>query len=237
VVYLVIIIVVALAGITRITLQQRREHKLHVQNDFRTSLEKVATQPLARGDDGPRRRWELAGWTDRKKAREEKVITEKKQPPKKEAPRRDRPARKVADRREEPRKVERRPATRRAPQRTRSRSVPRQRHTPARYDDVDWFEDLRSQPSDISLDHDLAPTKLPVNSRRSGQPSTRGRLEPQFHANIHPAHLPPAPVDIDLDLRSARYHEGDPQAQWDEFAAGAGADGYRKRALSRRRAG
>jgi hypothetical protein len=236
--YLAIIIVVALAGITRITLQQRREHKLHVQNDFRTSLEKVATQPLARPDDGPRRRWELAGWTDRKKARDEKVVAEKQTPRERETRRRERPPRKTTERREATRRNGRKPAADQSAGRSRTRPMHRGRPVTSRHENVDWFEDLRSQPSDISLDHDLAPTKLPVNTRRAGQPSARGRLQPEFHANIHPAHLPPHAEDLEIDLRSSRTHtENDPELLWEEFANGAVPAGYRKRALSRRRAG
>jgi hypothetical protein len=215
--YLLIIIIVALAGITRITLQQRREHKLHVQNDFRSSLEKVATQPLARADDGPRRRWELAGWSERKKAREERVVAEK--PKRREEPtsNRSHPARgeRQAPRRSEtrsaPRRAEQRPAARpersRRAETRRNRPTERMRHrqrAQRRYEEeVDWFDDLRAQPSDIHLDFDPSPARLPVSSRRMGQPSTRGRLQPEFHARIHPAHLPPA-EDREFDLGPAR---------------------------------
>lgn len=228
--YLLIIIVVALVGIAKITLQQRREHKLHVQNDYRSSLEKVATQPLARADDGPRRRWELAGFSERLKAREERVADKpaRSEPrkPRREA-RELRESRKPRNEdRSSPRRKERRPSAKRSAERSRPRSnwqEERQqrkreaqerkrermrvhgRRVAARSEaEVDWFEDLRSQPSDINLEYDLTPTRLPVNTRRS-QPSTRGRLDTQVHANIHPAHLPPD-ADIDINLHATRVH-------------------------------
>ncbi len=237
-VYLLIIIVVALAGITRITLQQRREYRLHVQNDFRTSLEKVATQPLAEpADDGPRRRWELAGWNDRRRAREERVV-EKEKPRKKQSVRRERPTRRSRAEREAPKRNERRRPVSRSSRRGRPGPVHRPRAEISSYEQVDWFEDLRSQPSDINLDHDLAPTNLPVNSRRAGQPSSRGPLDSRVHAKIHPAHMPPPSADVELDLRpTGAYGRSDAQAGWDEFAGATVAGGYRKRALSRRRAG
>ena len=46
-IYLLIMIVVAVAGITRLWLQQRREHKKHVLEDYRGSLERLAMVPLA----------------------------------------------------------------------------------------------------------------------------------------------------------------------------------------------
>lgn len=46
-VYLMIIIVAAIAGITRLALQQRREKKFHLLDDFRSGLERLSTQPLA----------------------------------------------------------------------------------------------------------------------------------------------------------------------------------------------
>jgi hypothetical protein len=234
--YLVIIIVVAVAGITRITLQQRREHKLHLQNDYRTSLEKVATQPLARPDDGPRRRWELAGWTDRKKTREAAPAAQRSS---KREPAQTAKATRKKTVKETPRRRERRPETR-SRQRARTQPAHRPRVSAARREaEVDWFEDLRSRPGEISLDHDLAPTKLPVNSRNGGQPSTRGRLQPEFHANIHPAHLPPTAAH-DLEPRSDDGNGGpshDLQAEWEAFAESAVAGEYRRSALSRRRAG
>ena len=45
-VYLMIIIVAAVAGITRLALQHRREQKIHLLDDFRSSLERLASQPL-----------------------------------------------------------------------------------------------------------------------------------------------------------------------------------------------
>jgi hypothetical protein len=220
--YLVLIIVVALVGIAKITLQQRREHKLHIQNDYRTSLEKVATQPLAssRADDGPRRRWELAGFSERRKAREERTEMSHREEPRSE--RKTRSEERAAPRRKDSRPAAKRPAERavsrnkpdersrrrkqtRAPKNERLRKHRARVRTNAYEEEIDWFEDLRSQPSDISLDHDLAPTRLPVNTRRAGQPSTRGRLQTQVHANIHPAHLPPG-ADIDVDIRSPRIH-------------------------------
>lgn len=41
-----IIIVAAIAGITRLALQQRREQKFHLLDDFRSGLERLSTQPL-----------------------------------------------------------------------------------------------------------------------------------------------------------------------------------------------
>ena len=41
-----IIIVAAVAGITRLALQQRREQKFHLLDDFRSGLERLSTQPL-----------------------------------------------------------------------------------------------------------------------------------------------------------------------------------------------
>jgi hypothetical protein len=46
VLYLMIIIVAAVAGITRLALQQRRQQKIHLLDDFRSSLERLANQPL-----------------------------------------------------------------------------------------------------------------------------------------------------------------------------------------------
>lgn len=46
VVYLMIIIVAAIAGITRLAMQQRREQKMHLLDDFRSSLERLSSQPL-----------------------------------------------------------------------------------------------------------------------------------------------------------------------------------------------
>ena len=45
--YLLIMIVVAVAGMTRLWLQQRREHKMHVLEDYRGSLERLSMVPLA----------------------------------------------------------------------------------------------------------------------------------------------------------------------------------------------
>ena len=41
-----VIIVAAIAGITRLAIQQRREQKKHLLDDFRVSLERLARQPL-----------------------------------------------------------------------------------------------------------------------------------------------------------------------------------------------
>ena len=41
-----IIIVAAIAGITRLALQQRRQQKMHLLDDFRSSLERLSNQPL-----------------------------------------------------------------------------------------------------------------------------------------------------------------------------------------------
>ena len=41
-----IIIVAAIAGIARLVVQQRREQKMHLLDDFRPSLERLARQPL-----------------------------------------------------------------------------------------------------------------------------------------------------------------------------------------------
>ena len=41
-----IIIVAAIAGVTRLALQQRREQKMHILDDFRTSLERLSSPPL-----------------------------------------------------------------------------------------------------------------------------------------------------------------------------------------------
>jgi hypothetical protein len=58
VVYLVIMIVVAAAGITRLWLQQRKATKAHELDDFRSSLEKLSSQPLAQPTKGLRERWQ-----------------------------------------------------------------------------------------------------------------------------------------------------------------------------------
>lgn len=60
-VYLMIIIVAAVAGITRLALQQRRESKFHLVDDFRSGLERLSIQPLpsqSRSSNGiaPRKR-------------------------------------------------------------------------------------------------------------------------------------------------------------------------------------
>ena len=44
--YLMIIIVAAIAGITRLALQHKREQKMHLLDDFRSGLERLSTQPL-----------------------------------------------------------------------------------------------------------------------------------------------------------------------------------------------
>lgn len=41
-----IIIVAAIAGIARLAMQQRREQKMHLLDDFRSSLERLSNQPL-----------------------------------------------------------------------------------------------------------------------------------------------------------------------------------------------
>ncbi len=41
-----IIIVAAIAGIARLAIQQRREQKMHLLDDFRSSLERLSNQPL-----------------------------------------------------------------------------------------------------------------------------------------------------------------------------------------------
>ncbi|MDQ3985327.1 MAG: hypothetical protein M3280_02360 [Actinomycetota bacterium] len=50
-VYLWIIIVGAVAGIVRLWLLQRREEKLEVVEDYRTSLQRLANQPLAQPNE------------------------------------------------------------------------------------------------------------------------------------------------------------------------------------------
>jgi hypothetical protein len=218
--YLLIIIIVALLGIARLTLQQRREHKLHVQNDYRSSLEKVAKQPLAGADDGPRRRFELAGWTDRRKSRQEPDVrreSRKRDAVRSETKSRERPTRpkheRAGDRareRSRERARERRVRYEQRRQR-RSRSAARS-HGPRRaergrsffpeeqYDIVEWNDDLRGASKKVRIDHDVSPRRIPVSSRRVGQPSSRGNLQPEFHAAIHPAHLPPPQPDVHIDL-------------------------------------
>ena len=61
-VYLMIIIVAAVAGITRLALQHRREQRFHLLDDFRSGLERLSTQPLPSQprpviDVAPRRRF------------------------------------------------------------------------------------------------------------------------------------------------------------------------------------
>ena len=45
-IYLMIIIVAAIAGVTRLALQQRREQKMHILDDFRSGLERLSSHPL-----------------------------------------------------------------------------------------------------------------------------------------------------------------------------------------------
>ena len=52
-IYLIVIIVAAVAGITRLAMQQRREQKKHLLDDFRASLERLARQPLPAQGSAP----------------------------------------------------------------------------------------------------------------------------------------------------------------------------------------
>ena len=54
-----IIIVAAIAGVVRLSIQQRRQQKMHLLDDFRNSLERLSSQPLpaqGRAPSGPSRK-------------------------------------------------------------------------------------------------------------------------------------------------------------------------------------
>jgi hypothetical protein len=213
--YLLIIVIVAVTGIAKITLQSRRETRLNIENDYRSSLQKVATQPLANSasDDGPRRRFELAGWAERKRTQE---------PAKRKAAQ--------SSRRGSP-QPRKRPAPRKRAATASNRHVPARR--PAHADQparVEWHSNGNGQ---IDLARDPAPQKLERPARRLSQPSGRGGLRTQFHGAIHPVHMPP-PADYSIDPRA--YDDKD-SALWMAWERELEAESNYRRATASRRAG
>lgn len=85
VVYLWIIIIGAVAGITRLWLLQRREEKLEVVEDYRTSLQRLANQPLAQPEQPeekkPPRRLSGSATAMRRNLAERRAATAKRSRP------------------------------------------------------------------------------------------------------------------------------------------------------------
>ena len=99
--------------------------------------------------------------------------------------------------------------------------------------ELEWNSQDARAPQRIDLAHDAAPRSLNHGAPRLSQPAGRGVLRTQFHAAIHPIHMPP-PVDYGIDPRAYDDHDSSLWMAWERELA---AESHYRSVTAGRRAG